>query len=150
MTLIRIVSGCYAAHPNGGRLKVIDKGQTVEVSEDEAARLVNLGVAAYVKEPVLMADIPSAPVSEDATSDTPEAEENNATEDLIPGHLDEEELRKMPFDQLKKLAVDCGLQVGKLRSRENIVKALAEMDTFVSAEEDGEEPPIMEAEAPVR
>ena len=50
MTLIRIVSGCYAAHPNGGRLKVIDKGQTVEVSEDEAARLVNLGVAAYVKE----------------------------------------------------------------------------------------------------
>ena len=50
----------------------------------------------------------------------------------------------------KKLAVDCGLQVGKLRSRENIVKALAEMDTFVSAEEDGEEPPIMEAEAPVR
>lgn len=150
MTLIRIVNGCYAAHPNGGRLQVIDKGQTVEVPEDEAARLVQMGVAAYVKEPVLMADLPIEPIPEAAPSDTPEAEENDATDDLIPGHLDEEELRKMPFDQLKKLASDCGLQVGKLRSRENIVKALAEMETFVSAEEDGEEPPVMEAEAPVR
>ena len=107
-------------------------------------------MAVYVKEPVLVAETPAVGDAEDETGDTPEAEENDATEDLIPGHLDEEELRKMPFDQLKKLAVDCGLQVGKLRSRENIVKALAEMDTFVSAEEDGEEPPIMEAEAPVR
>lgn len=130
MTLIRIVSGCYAAHPNGGRLKVIDKGQTVEVSEDEAARLVNLGVAAYVKEPVLMADIPSAPVSEDATSDTPDEEVNEAPE---------ESLEDMPFEQLKQLAKESGLPVGKLRSRTNIIKALQEL-------EDGDKPPSMDAE----
>jgi len=136
MTLIRIVSGCYAAHPNGGRLQVIDKGQTVEVSEDEAARLVNLGVAAYVKEPVLMADLPTAPVPEAAPSDTPDKELNEAPE------APEESLEDMPFDQLKQLAKDSGLSVGTLRSRKNIIAALREL-------EDGEEPPSMEAEAPV-
>lgn len=149
MCEIRIVSGAYGMNVNG-RIVVVRSQQTCEVPEEEAARLVSLGVAVYVKEPVLVAETPAVGDAEDETGDTTEAEENDATEDLIPGHLDEEELRKMPFDQLKKLAADCGLQAGKLRSRENIVKALAEMDTFVSAEEDGEEPPIVEAEAPVR
>ena len=133
MTLIRIVSGCYAAHPDGGRLKVIDKGQTVEVSEDEAARLVNMGVAAYVKEPVLMAEIPPAPVSEAAPSDTPDEEENEAPE------APEESLEDMNFDQLKQLAKENGLPVGKLRSRANIIKALREL-------EEDDKPPSMEAE----
>ena len=149
MCEIRIVSGTYGMNVNG-RIAVVRREQTCEVPEEEAARLVSLGVAVYVKEPVLVAETPAVGDAVNETGDTPEAEENDATDDLIPGHLDEEELRKMPFDQLKKLAADCGLQVGKLRSRENIVKALAEMETFVSAEEDGEEPPVMEAEAPVR
>ena len=133
MTLIRIVNGCYAAHPDGGRLKVIDKGQTVEVSEDEAARLVQMGVAAYVKEPVLMADLPTEPVSEAAPSDTPDEEENEAPEAC------EESLEDMPFDQLKQLAKDNGLPVGKLKSRANIIKALREL-------EEDDKPPSMEAE----
>ena len=149
MCEIRIVSGTYGMNVNG-RIVVVRSQQTCTVPEKEAARLVELGVAEYVKEPVLMAETPPVGDAVCETGDTPEAQENDATDDLIPGHLDEEELRKMPFDQLKKLASDCGLQVGKLRSRENIVKALAEMETFVSAEEDGEEPPVMEAEAPVR
>ena len=149
MCEIRIVSGTYGLSVNG-RIVVVRSQQTCEVPEEEAVRLVSLGVAVYVKEPVLVAEKPAVGDAVYETGDTPEAEENDATDDLIPGHLDEEELRKMPFDQLKKLASDCGLQVGILRSRKNIVKALAEMETFVSAEEDGEEPPIMEAEAPVR
>jgi len=149
MCEIRIVSGTYGMNVNG-RIAVVRREQTCEVPEEEAARLVSLGVAVYVKEPVLVAETPAVGDAVNETGDTPEAEENDATDDLIPGHLDEEELRKMPFDQLKKLASDCGLQVGVLRSRKNIVKALAEMETFVSADEDGEEPPIMEAEAPVR
>lgn len=149
MCEIRIVSGTYGMNVNG-RIAVVRREQTCEVPEEEAARLVSLGVAVYVKEPVLVAETPAVGDAVNETGDTPEAEENDAMDDLIPGHLDEEELRKMPFDQLKKLASDCGLQVGVLRSRKNIVKALAEMETFVSAEEDGEEPPVMEAEAPVR
>lgn len=149
MCEIRIVSGTYGMNVNG-RIAVVRREQTCEVPEEEAARLVSLGVAVYVKEPVLVAETPAVGDAVNETGDTPEAEENDATDDLIPGHLDEEELRKMPFDQLKKLASDCGLQVGVLRSRKNIVKALAEMETFVSAEEGGEEPPVMEAEAPVR
>ena len=149
MCEIRIVSGTYGMNVNG-RIAVVRREQTCEVPEEEAARLVSLGVAVDVKERVLVAETPAVGDAENETGDTPEAEETDATDDLIPGHLDEEELKKMPFEQLKKLATDCGLQVGKLRSRENIVKALAEMETFVSAEEDGEEPPVMEAEAPVR
>lgn len=133
MTLIRIVNGCYAAHPNGGRLQVIDKGQTVEVPEDEAARLVQMGVAAYVKEPVLMADLPTEPIPEAAPSDTPDEEENEAPEAC------EESLEDMPFDQLKQLAKDAGLPVGKLRSRKNIIEALQNL-------EDDDKPPSMEAE----
>ena len=129
MTLIRIVSGNYGARPAGGRLTVITKGNTVEVPDDEAARLVNLGVAAYVKEPVLMAETTPEPVSEVAPSDTPDEEENEAPE---------ESLEEMPFDQLKQMAKDAGLPVGKLRSRKNIIDALQNM-------EDGDKPPSMEA-----
>lgn len=148
MSEIRIVSGTYGMNVNG-RIKAIRSGQICEVSKEEAARLVGLGVAVYVKEPVLMAETPPGDDAVNETGDTPEAEENDATDDLIPAHLDEDDLREMPFDQLKKLAADCGLQVGKLKSRENIVKALAEQECFVSAEDDGEEPPAMDAEAPV-
>lgn len=130
MTLIRIVSGNYGARPAGGRLTVITKGNTVEVPDDEAARLVNLGVAAYVKEPVLMAETVPASVSEDAPSDTPDEEVNEAPE---------ESLEDMPFEQLKQLAKESGLPVGKLRSRTNIIKALQEL-------EDGDKPPSMDAE----
>ena len=133
MTLIRIVSGNYGARPAGGRLTVITKGNTVEVPDDEAARLVNLGVAAYVKEPVLMAETVPAPVSEDAPSDTPDEEVNEAPE------AHEESLEDMPFEQLKQLAKESGLPVGKLRSRTNIIKALQEL-------EDGDKPPSMDAE----
>ena len=147
MVEIRIVSGTYGMNVNG-YVKVVRKQQTCTVPEKEAARLVSLGVAEYVKEPVLMAETPPVGDAVYETGDTPEAEEDDAT-GLIPGHLDTEDLKKMPFDQLKKLAADCGLQVGKLKSRENIVNALAEMESYVSAEEDGEEPPAMEAEAPV-
>ena len=147
MTKVRIVSGGYGAHENG-RVKLYLRGQEAEVSQEEAERLVKLGVAEFVKEPVLMAETLPVDDAVSETGDTPEAEADDAT-GLIPGHLDTEDLKKMPFDQLKKLAADCGLQVGKLKSRENIVNALAEMESYVSAEEDGEEPPAMEAEAPV-
>ena len=149
MVEIRIVSGTYGLNVNG-YVKVVRKQQTCTVPEKEAERLVNMGVAVYVKEPVLMAETPPVGDSVSETGDTPEADGNDATDDLIPGHLDGDELRKLPFEKLKKLATDCGLPVGRLRSRDNIVKALVEMETFVSAEEDGEEPPSMDAEAPIK
>ncbi len=149
MTKVRIVSGGYGAHENG-RVKLYLRGQEAEVSQEEAERLVKLGVAEFVKEPVLMAETLPVDDAVSETGDTPEADGNDATDDLIPGHLDGDELKKLPFDKLKKLATDCGLPVGRLRSRDNIVKALVEMETFVSAEEDGEEPPSMDAEAPIK
>lgn len=120
MVTIRIVSGCYGARVDG-KLAVIEKGHTVDVHEDEAAYLVDLGVAVVEKEPVLK----EAPADDD----------------------EEKKLQDMSFEQLKKLAADRGLPVGKLRSKKNIIKALEEAD---ASEEDGdEEPPSLGAEAPV-
>ena len=141
MTEIRIVSGSYGLPQENGRLSVIRRGQTCEVPEKEAERLVNMGVAAFVKEPVLMAEMPPAPVLEVAPSDTPDGEKNKAPEDLeVP--LEDLPYEQIPFDQLKQMAKDAGLPVGKLRSRKNIIDALKEL-------EEGEEPPSMDAEAPV-
>ena len=42
MTKVRIVSGGYGAHENG-RVKLYRRGQEVEVSQEEAERLVKAG-----------------------------------------------------------------------------------------------------------
>ncbi|MBR1589507.1 MAG: hypothetical protein IJ657_00285 [Acidaminococcaceae bacterium] len=151
MVTVRIVSGCYGARVDG-KHKVITKGQTVAVHEDEAAYLCSLGVAVIEKEPVLSSDSHDTGGTGKDEGDTSNRDENAATDGLIEGRLSEDELREMSYEQLKKMAIDCGLQPGKLKSKENIIKALAEQICYVSPEEDvedEEEPPSPEVEAPV-
>jgi len=148
MTKVRIVSGGYGAHENG-RVKLYRRGQEAEVSQEEAERLVKLGVAEFVKEPVLMAETPAAGDTEEAPGDTPETEANHAggidSPDGEAASMTEEELKALPFSELKKLAADFDLPVGKLKSRDNITKALLE----AQVSEDEEELPFLDAEAPV-
>ncbi len=116
MTKVRIVSGGYGAHENG-RVKLYLRGQEAEVSQEEAERLVKLGVAEFVKEPVLMAETLPVDDAVHETGDTPEADGNDATDDLIPGHLDGDELRKLPFEKLKKLSATVSGTAAVLQSR---------------------------------
>ena len=138
MVTVRIVSGCYGARIDG-KHSVIDKGQTVDVHEDEAAYLVEAGVAVVVKEPVLNESAPGTD------------KDDGSVDDVVTGKLDEKDLQEMTVSQLKKLAADCGLKVGRdLRTKEKLIKALAGLTVSAPAEEDdGEEPPSLGAEAPV-
>ena len=154
MAEIRIVKGAAAVHPNG-RFKVVRKGEIATIAEDEAAELVSLGVAVYTKEPVLKTPEPEPAKGNDivpAKLAGPEADapESLETPDGIPASLDADDLQKMSFADLKKLATDMGLAVNKLRSRQAIIQALAEEPVFdgQAAPED-EAPPAVEAEGPI-
>lgn len=120
--LITIISGAYG-HNDNGIIRVVRPGGKVDLSEAEAKRLIAMGIA----EPE---EIP---------------EEMKSPDGMLVGHLDSEMLNTMPFEQLKQMATDAGLQVGKLKSRENIVAALVEQDSFAEAEE----VPDLNAEDPV-
>ena len=153
MVEIRIVNGVAAVHPNG-EFKVVRRGQTATIAEDEAAELVGLGVAVYTKEPVLVDKTPKNDVAEDAGIVPKEkyepaepAPEGLKTPDGIESHLDAEDLQEMTYANLKKLATDMGLPVNKLRSKQALIDALVQEPVYVDP--DDEAPPDIEAEGPV-
>lgn len=153
MVEIRIVNGVAAVHPDG-EFKVVRRGQTATIAEDEAAELVGLGVAVYTKEPVLVDKTPKNDVAEDADI-VPEEKSEPAesvpeglkTPDGIESHLDAEDLQEMTYANLKKLATDMGLPVNKLRSKQALIDALVQEPVYVDP--DDEAPPDIEAEGPV-
>ena len=153
MVEIRIVNGVAAVHPDG-EFKVVRRGQTATIAEDEAAELVGLGVAVYTKEPVLVDKTPKNDVAEDAGIVPKEkyepaepAPEGLKTPDGIESHLDAEDLQEMTYANLKKLATDMGLPVNKLRSKQALIDALVQEPVYVDP--DDEAPPDIEAEGPV-
>ncbi len=153
MVEIRIVNGVAAVHPDG-EFKVVRRGQTATIAEDEAAELVELGVAVYTKEPVLVGKAPeiNKVQNEDADPDGKDEPEDSNLDDLknpdgIPAHLDPDDLQEMTFANLKKLATDMGLPVNKLRSKQAIIDALTEETVFVDPQD--EVPPVVEADGPV-
>lgn len=153
MVEIRIVNGVAAVHPDG-EFKVVRRGQTATIAEDEAAELVGLGVAVYTKEPVLVDKTPKNDVAEDAdivpeekSEPAESAPEELKTPDGIESHLDAEDLQEMTYANLKKLATDMGLPVNKLRSKQALIDALVQEPVYVDP--DDEAPPDIEAEGPV-
>ena len=153
MVEIRIVNGVAAVHPDG-EFKVVRRGQTATIAEDEAAELVGLGVAVYTKEPVLVNKTPKNDVAEDAdivpeekSEPAESAPEGLGTPDGIESHLDAEDLQEMTYANLKKLATDMGLPVNKLRSKQALIDALVQEPVYVDP--DDEAPPDIEAEGPV-
>ncbi len=153
MVEIRIVNGVAAVHPDG-EFKVVRRGQTATIAEDEAAELVGLGVAVYTKEPVLVDKTPENDAAEDAdivleekSEPAEPAPEGLETPDGIESHLDAEDLQEMTVANLKKLAADMGLPVKKLRTKQALIDALVKEPVYVDP--DDEAPPVVEAEGPV-
>ena len=153
MVEIRIVNGVAAVHPNG-EFKVVRRGQTATIAEDEAAELVGLGVAVYTKEPVLVDKTPKNDVAEDAGIVPEEkyepaepAPEGLKTPDGIESHLDAEDLQEMTVENLKNLAADMGLPVKKLRTKQALIDALVKEPVYVDP--DDEALPVVEAEGPI-
>lgn len=52
MKKVRIICGTYGHQPEGSKIvKAVVRGETVDLPDDKAERLVKLGVAEYVNEP---------------------------------------------------------------------------------------------------
>lgn len=161
MKTVKIIFGSYGL-PDGRRgVKLIDCGQTCEVDDAEAARLVALGVAAVV------VATPQKAENETGTGENTPAPETPQAPAI--GSLDPEQLSTMTNADLKKLAEDLGLDTAKLRVKADFVAAISAVEFPVEDDpdddedgadddaddededtvEDGEAPPDLKAEAPV-
>lgn len=156
MLKIRITSGNYG-HKKNGKTITIRLGETVDVADDEARRLVDLKVAEIVKDDI-DEEINGKGVATGGNDDNandpnanPPENENGAEGENEDGnddakHLDEEQLNSMTNANLKKLAEDLGIDTSKLKVKADFVTAILKVNVDV---DDDEVPPAVGAEGPV-
>nr|MBQ4453226.1 hypothetical protein [Clostridia bacterium] len=127
--LILITNGTYGHNPilpNGKRspyvVPVNRKSGPIDVDPEEAARLVEAGVAEYVTD---------NPVAEPQKADVPVEAEALQTD--VP-------LEEMTFAQLKEIAKGMGIDVGKIKSKAAMIEAISD------EAEDGEPLPELDAQ----
>ena len=164
MKTVKILCGgySYTSRGNDGLIKhsVAYRGDSASVSDEEAARLVGLGVAAYADAPNETANTPPAPPSDggepeneyqDTTGTEPPAE--SAAEGGNSGTYSAEvkRLERMPKDDLARIAQDMGVDISGARNNHERAGLIA---AAMSGEgEDGEDddaPPDLEDEDIVR
>ena len=137
MKKIRITRGgcgiCYT-DANGVKrhaLKTPENG-AFECSDEQADRLVRLGVAVYVED-----------VKQQDDTDT---KQDGETESTMKAHLDAEELENWDYNELKKLAAEMGVEV-KGNKKADYIAAIAAEEVEASAEDD-ELPPDLDVADP--
>ncbi len=146
MREVVIRSGVYGLRTEAGRVRPIPRGGRAFVSDEEAARLAALGVAALVDEP----DAPPAPLppepSEDggdtgtpaeAGGESAPAEEENvpAEDDADIGEAEEEapasdeeeaaRLERLTRPELEQMARDLGLDPSGAKNKRELAALIA-------------------------
>jgi len=131
--LILITNGTYGhtpTLPNGKKSQYIvpvsRKTGPVDVDPDEAARLVEAGVAEYVTDE-LVTETETAPAEEESTEKT------------VTGHLDGTDLETMTVNDLKALANDMGIDTSKLKKKADLIEAISAVEISAPAEEEAPE-----------
>lgn len=137
MKKIRVTRGgcgiCYT-DDNGVKrhaLKTPENGD-FECSDEQADRLVRLGVAVYVED-----------VKQQDDTDT---KQDGETESTMKAHLDAEELESWDYNELKKLAAELGVEPAGKKKAEYIAAIVAE-EVEVSVDDD-ELPPDLNVADP--
>lgn len=137
MKKIRITRGgcgiCYT-DSNGVKrhaLKTPENGD-FECSDEQADRLVRLGVAVYVED-----------VKQQDDTDT---KQDGETESTMKTHLDAEELESWDYNELKKLAAEMGVEPAGKKKADYIAAIVAE-EVEVSVDDD-ELPPDLNVADP--
>ena len=110
-------------------LKTAESGP-FECDDEQAARLVSLGVAVYV-------EVPAAEKSE-ATQENEEA----------TGHLDEEQLKTMTNAQLANLAGELGIDVRACKKKADFIAAIQAYAVSIPDGDDGDELPVLSVADP--
>ena len=138
MKLVKIINGTYGHRPTGSAyvLPVAAGGQPISVTDEEAERLVNLGVAAYVEQGAV-----ATALSEDAAGSTignspsdGDGERGDSDPAEIAGHLDHDDLMSWKMEDLKKLAADMGLDTADLKKKAAIVDSICAIEVSVPAD----------------
>ena len=126
MKKIRVTRGgcgiCYT-DSNGVKrhaLKTPENGD-FECSDEQADRLVRLGVAVYVED-----------VKQQDDTDT---KQDGETESTMKTHLDAEELESWDYNELKKLAAEMGVEPAGKKKADYIAAIVAE-EVEVSVDDD--------------
>lgn len=137
MKKIRITRGgcgiCYTDSNGVNRhaLKTPENG-AFECSDEQADRLVRLGVAVYVED-----------VKQQDDTDT---KQDGETESTMKAHLDAEELKNWDYNELKKLAAELGVEPAGKKKADYIAAIVAE-EVEVSVDDD-ELPPDLNVADP--
>ena len=145
MKKIRVTRGgcgiCYT-DANGVKrhaLKTPENG-AFECGDEQADRLVRLGVAAYVgsaEKPAQQADA--------------EPEQSNEPEQTVKGHLSAEDLEGWDYNELKKLAADMGV-TPKSNKKADLIAAIAAVEVTpgdeVEPDDEDDNPPELGAADP--
>ena len=145
MTTVKIINGIYGYRPNNSPyvVPVSSRDPAISVDDDEALRLVEIGVAVIVDN-----EAPSAPVataltgdSDSSTIDNSSDDEDGESGDPAPGEIvnqfDPEELKGWKMDELKKLAADLGVDTTGIKKKDDLIQAIkdvvANMPTAIPA-----------------
>ena len=142
MTTIKIISGVYGHRPEKSPyvVPVTVNDPPISVEDDEAIRLVELGVAAYVEaetHPTAVAtahgcDSDSCPIGPSPKDGG--GENGDSAPGDITGNLAPEALKEWKMDDLKKLAVDMGIDASGIKRKEDLIAAIAAVEVTVPAE----------------
>ena len=136
MKLIRIISGTYGHRPENSNyvIPVTVGDPPISVDNDEAERLVAIGVAAYVD---AVATAPAQPDEEQAISNSSNStygESGDSDPGEIAGHLDRDQLMEWKMADLKKLGEEMGIDVTLLKKKEALVDAICAVEVTAPAE----------------
>ncbi len=123
MKQIQIINGIYG-HRDGGRIISVEAGAVISVPDDEAARLIQMGIAIAVQ--------------------TKDSEKSDYI-GISDGHFTEENLIQMTKAELAELAADLGTDISGCKNKTEIVAALLEVE--IPPQEDvpelGAEDPVL-------
>ena len=104
--MVKIIKGTYGRR-KGSVIVPVRAGETVELTDEQEARLVKLGVAEYVN------DSDGAP----APSSSDETDEQEAPE--LPEYTD-----KMKLPELKEIAEKYGVDASAMTTKKDIIAAI--------------------------
>lgn len=146
MLIVKIVSGTYG-YRNGKRIEPKDRNSNpFELPDDEAHRLVTLGVAEIVNTRVATPDnddLETMAGGNMSKGENGENGEENATEETAV--FDEAYLYDMTNAELKDLAANLGINTSRCKVKKDYIDAIMENE----AKEQRGNPPDISTEDPI-
>lgn len=141
------------------RVRPITKGERVSVSDEEAARLVGLGIAAYVDVPTEAHSEPPAPPSGNGESEGEHQDTSGTNHPAEPNPEDEKNkayaaevkrLERMSKDDLVRMAQDMRVDISGARNNHERAELIAAVSSEEEDDEDADAPSDLEDEDIVR